>query len=257
MAVPFNSSLAWRLWDARRMAQAMPDPAVWLARIDEIERLTDQNGPGAEELIGLLLQYKHAEQEMVARQVEAIETGATPPEQPLPILLSELVVSAHHALVFLGPAARESLLCAYNAAQPGSYRRYWFALPLADMGDPQLEPFFRELTEADFPADPPTLVAGLRARYEAARAGRGRGDDIPMSVGATEVDQMVSALAHENRFVRLRAAEALGRHGDPRAVKPLKKLLKDPDETVRSVARTALEHLGAKTERDRSMRFAG
>src|SRR3989442_706033 len=84
---PFNSVLAWRSWEARRMARAMEEPDVWLAKIDEVERLWYHNGEAAERLTSLLLSYKEAEREMIARQVKAHVTGATPPP-PLPMLTS-------------------------------------------------------------------------------------------------------------------------------------------------------------------------
>jgi HEAT repeat protein len=43
--------------------------------------------------------------------------------------------------------------------------------------------------------------------------------------------------------VRVAAAEALGRIGDPRAVEPLKALLNDPYANVRQAAERALEAL--------------
>jgi hypothetical protein len=232
------------------MARASEDPAAWLAKIDELERLTDQNEEAAERLIHLLLSYKAAEVETVERQVEAHRTGTASPKQPLPILLTQLVVIAHHALVMLGTSAREALLHAYAAAPPGAQERLWFLLPLADMGDPQLETFFATLEEGDAgPAGERSPVEGLRLRYEAARAGIGRGHGIAMSSGATEFDRMLSALEHESDHLRWRAADALGQLGDPRAIDPLQKLLSDPCDFVRKAAEEALERIGGSLER--------
>lgn len=66
-----------------------------------------------------------------------------------------------------------------------------------------------------------------------------------------DVENLVKALKHRNRYVREAAADALGEigselaMGDLRAVEPLKKALRDSEESVRVTAGKALDRLKA------------
>src|SRR5207249_2729967 len=127
-------------WEARSWARNARDPALWLAKLDELQRLAEQNGDSAERLVDLLLDFRRAEIAYLDRQVHAtlasIESRAPPGEPPDPPgpLVSELVLVAHSALVLLGAPAREVLLKRYAEAGPGSEEREWMVRTLAAMG---------------------------------------------------------------------------------------------------------------------------
>jgi HEAT repeat protein len=61
-----------------------------------------------------------------------------------------------------------------------------------------------------------------------------------------DVDGSIKALGDSDRFVRWRAAEALGEIGDPRAVEVLSELVHDEHEYVRKAAREALRVIRLK-----------
>jgi len=61
------------------------------------------------------------------------------------------------------------------------------------------------------------------------------------------VEPLIKALGDSEWYVRWKAAEALGKIGDKRAVEPLIKALGDSEKLVREVAAEALEKLGALT----------
>jgi hypothetical protein len=146
MAVSFDSPFAFRMWTARRWARGARDPGACRSRLDELQRLADDNGESAERLVDLLLDYKRAETESMQRQVQAflaspqsVVAAAAAEEVPGP-LRSEMVLLAHCALVELGPPARDVLVQRYRQAPSGSLERKWMLRTLAAMGDPNLDP---------------------------------------------------------------------------------------------------------------------
>ena len=66
------------------------------------------------------------------------------------------------------------------------------------------------------------------------------------------IEKMIRALDHKDEDVRRKAAEALGRIGDARAVEPLAKTLKDEDSSVRYCAGGALRALPLERIRNES-----
>lgn len=62
---------------------------------------------------------------------------------------------------------------------------------------------------------------------------------------ARAVEPLIDALGDKFSWVRKAAAEVLGKIGDPRAVKPLAALLLDEDGDVREVARNSLKKFGS------------
>ena len=60
------------------------------------------------------------------------------------------------------------------------------------------------------------------------------------------VDRYLKDLDSRRRWRRARAAETLGYFGGERSIRPLGKLLADPDETVRTVAARALARIGTE-----------
>lgn len=67
-----------------------------------------------------------------------------------------------------------------------------------------------------------------------------------VEIGSPAVEPLINALKHTDRDVRIGAAKALGKLGDPRAIEPLKRTLNDGDSDVRIAALEALEELGWK-----------
>jgi len=65
-------------------------------------------------------------------------------------------------------------------------------------------------------------------------------------MGEPAVEPLIQSLSDENPKVRVRAAEALGRIRDKRAVGPLTDALNDKDETVRIFAKMGLESIEAQ-----------
>ena len=63
---------------------------------------------------------------------------------------------------------------------------------------------------------------------------------------ALVVGKQIEALEDKNSDVRGRAAEALGKIGDSRAVEPLIKALKDKNKWVQGVVQKALKKIQAK-----------
>jgi len=70
--------------------------------------------------------------------------------------------------------------------------------------------------------------------------------NVKMLQKMKNVKGLIKALRHEYEFVRWKAAEALGRIGDKRAVEPLIHALKDEDWYVRWKAAEALGRIGDK-----------
>jgi hypothetical protein len=66
-------------------------------------------------------------------------------------------------------------------------------------------------------------------------------------IGPASIDALVTLLAHEDRFVRMTAAHAVGKLGPQaqNAAPALHQALNDDDETVRRYARVALNRIGA------------
>src|SRR5674476_493575 len=65
-----------------------------------------------------------------------------------------------------------------------------------------------------------------------------------VKTGVSAVDALATALEDRGLDARIAAAEALGRIGDPRAVKPLAAALKDRDRAVRIAAAETLREIG-------------
>lgn len=67
------------------------------------------------------------------------------------------------------------------------------------------------------------------------------------AIGSASIDELVTLLAHEDRFVRMTAAHSLGSQGPQaqKAVPALNQALNDNNETVRRYARVALDRIGA------------
>jgi hypothetical protein len=67
-------------------------------------------------------------------------------------------------------------------------------------------------------------------------------------IGSASIHELVSLLEHEDRFVRMTAALALGTMGPQArtAVPALNQTLNDPDETVRRYSRVALNRIGCR-----------
>jgi HEAT repeat protein len=68
--------------------------------------------------------------------------------------------------------------------------------------------------------------------------------DVLIKIGELAVPSLIVALHDSNSDVRSRAAEALGKIGDPRAVEPLIAILRDSISNVRWSAVEALENIG-------------
>jgi HEAT repeat protein len=64
-----------------------------------------------------------------------------------------------------------------------------------------------------------------------------------VKIGSLSVDPLLGALDHENATVRRRAARALGKIKDPRAIRTLIDTLRDDDPHVRSHAAAALAEI--------------
>ncbi len=64
--------------------------------------------------------------------------------------------------------------------------------------------------------------------------------DIDGMLEAKDVVGLIEALRHKNNSIREKAAQALGKLNNPRAVDPLIQTLKDYDESVRQKAAEAL-----------------
>ena len=58
------------------------------------------------------------------------------------------------------------------------------------------------------------------------------------------VDELISTLWDDDARVRLKAAWALGRMGDPRAIPPLRRLYRMENEWGQEIIREALEEIG-------------
>lgn len=80
------------------------------------------------------------------------------------------------------------------------------------------------------------------ARWKAAEALGRMGDP-------EAVDDLISTLWDDDARVRLKAAWALGRIGDRRAYSPLQRLYRMEDETAREIIREALENLRGSMSR--------
>jgi DNA-binding transcriptional ArsR family regulator len=68
--------------------------------------------------------------------------------------------------------------------------------------------------------------------------------DVEALTKSEDVDGLIKALAHEDDTIRGRAADRLGRLGDPRAVDPLIAALGDDAPSVRTYAASALYEFG-------------
>ena len=66
-----------------------------------------------------------------------------------------------------------------------------------------------------------------------------------ISIGNPAVPGLVKALFDRKKAVRRAAAKALGKIGNPRAIKPLEVAIKDREPSVRKLCKEALERLNA------------
>ncbi|MGB9927267.1 MAG: HEAT repeat domain-containing protein [Methanosarcina sp.] len=65
-------------------------------------------------------------------------------------------------------------------------------------------------------------------------------------MGEPAVEPLIKLLCDEDPEVRIRAAEALGKIGDKRAIKPLSEALNDENEGVRTFAKLSIESIENK-----------
>jgi HEAT repeat protein len=68
--------------------------------------------------------------------------------------------------------------------------------------------------------------------------------NVEKLIAKRDVDKLIKALRYRDASVRMSAAEALGKIGDPRAVEPLCAALKDKDQGVRGWSAEALGKIG-------------
>ena len=66
--------------------------------------------------------------------------------------------------------------------------------------------------------------------------------------GPKAVEQLIPALEHPNKMIRISLCEVLGILGDPRAIKPLQKLRHDSDFKLRRYAAKALKQIQQKID---------
>lgn len=231
------------------LAVDTPDPAFWLARLEEIVSWLNCPEGLPERLVDLLVTSKRSCLGLHEEVIETALAGGVSPNTRLLMLLDEFVCRASQALIALGPPARDALLRAYVAAAPGSKERRWFLITLSRTGDPELASFFAALKEEDF--DPEGMSDALRSfrlEFESRRARREfeKGGEVAI----------YAALSHENEWCRWAAASDLMRIGDDRAVEALRSLLDDASESVRNNARFGLDWLeqkrsGQSTEKEK------
>jgi HEAT repeat protein len=98
---------------------------------------------------------------------------------------------------------------------------------LIHIGQPAIKPLVKTIESGD---------EALVTRWMAART--------LVSIGEPAVEELIIALDHPAWDVRLRTAETLGQIGDPRAVKPLTRLLDDQVAYVRERAAETLGQIG-------------
>jgi hypothetical protein len=161
-----EDQLAFIIRHARGWAKSITqEPEIWEAKIDELERLSKDNGTAVARLIELLWTYARAKKEAVYLTLRiSLQRGCDPDSKnrpPLP-LLDEIVLIAHYALVSRGLEATEALLSAYKRASSGSLERSCILEVLADIGDPATKTFFfQELSEDEFVAQAKTEWADM------------------------------------------------------------------------------------------------
>jgi HEAT repeat protein len=88
------------------------------------------------------------------------------------------------------------------------------------------------------------LLATLIIEYMALLRGAERDRLVQLAAEVGLLKRYFDRLGSRRRWQRARAAENLGYLGGPDAVGPLKKLLADPDETIRAVVARALARIG-------------
>lgn len=109
--------------------------------------------------------------------------------------------------------------------------------PLLEQGYSYQRELVRNLGDIGDPKAVKLLLDRLADRSERVQAAA---VEALSKIGETAVEPLISALANENKFVRFRAALALGQIGDRRAVKPLINALRDDIGIVRDGAVRAL-----------------
>jgi hypothetical protein len=226
--------------DLRSRATETPEPEVWLARLDEVERWPEYPAELASRLVSLLVTSKHESLELHEKVIEAAMAGE--PEAPNIArfyLVDRIVCVASWMMIALGPPAREALLRAYAAAGHGSKERRWFLITLSRMGDPALEPFFDRLKADDFDAeqmhDPVSSFRSTSEYYCAMNSFRLGG-----------VEAVYAAVQHKRQGWRAAAIHKLSGIGDERAIQALRSLLNDPVEAIRASVRYKLAWIEQK-----------
>lgn len=139
----------------------------------------------------------------------------------------EVESAATSALVEIGEPAVEPLVFILQDKKGDVFLRMKVIAVLAGIKDERaIQPMIRVLKEE------PELQADLGYRLGL--------------VGEPAVEPLIQLLDDDDPEVRVRAAEALGRLGDDRAVGALTDALRDKDETVRVFAKIGLESIEAQ-----------
>jgi HEAT repeat protein len=263
MIPPLECSLGCRIWFARRWARSMaPDPDVWLRRLSEIESLAKRGEDAAAQLVNLWLEYAEIENRWTDVIALAGDLGLNE-RPPLPVA-TQVRTAAWEALVALGPAATPAVKSRFEAAPRGSAERLTMAGVLAFIGDPTFEQLIEILREEQFGPDAvrseavpsdrvdisevseearpialERILAELHRCWLYARERLSRTGTV-LPPAAVEPCDLVAVLSDERPFMRLYATELVAERRDRRAVPGLRKLLNDPLEVVREVAKRAL-----------------
>jgi len=146
------------------------------------------------------------------------------------------------------PRAVEPLIAALK--DEGESVRSSAARALGKIGDPRaVESLIAALKDKKWHVRKPAAGALDRLAWKPDRGAAGaaywaaKGEwGKCVEIGAPAVEPLIAALKDED--VRMRAVEALGKIGDPRAVEPLIAALKDQDERMRKWAAEALGQIG-------------
>lgn len=198
-------------------------------KADSVRVLIEAGGPAVEPLIQAL-DSKDPE----IRENAAITLGKLKDERaikPLIKLLTdkdwEVESAATNALVEIGKPVVEPLIKVLQDENEDAFLQTKVIVVLAGIKDERaIPPMIQALKEK------PELDADL-------------GYNLGL-MGEPAVEPLIQALSDENPKVRVRAAEALGRIRDKRAVGPLTDALNDKDETARIFAKMGLESIEAQ-----------
>ena len=134
---------------------------------------------------------------------------------------------AAHIIGTIGEPAAVPLIRALKDENKDVQANAAVAVALGKIGEPAVVPLIRALKDENEDVQVGAAVAFIK-------------------IGEPAVVPLIRALKDENSVVRMLAVFALGEIGDVRVVEPLSQALADEDETVRKVAKEALEKVKAE-----------